>query len=50
MLQALQKFGGNQTRAAHFLSMSRRAFSYRLKKHGLGAKILQMPGRGFHQM
>ena len=50
ILQALQKFGGNQTRAAHFLSMSRRAFSYRLKKHGLGAKILQMPGRGFHQM
>jgi two-component system NtrC family response regulator len=50
ILQALQKFGGNQTRAAHFLSMSRRAFSYRLKKHGLGAKVLQMPGRGFHQM
>ena len=50
ILQALQKFGGNQTRAAHFLSMSRRAFSYRLKKHGLGAKILQMPERGFHQM
>jgi DNA-binding NtrC family response regulator len=50
ILQALQKFGGNQTRAAHFLSMSRRAFSYRLKKHGLGAKVLQMPGRGFHQI
>lgn len=50
ILQALQKFGGNQTRAAHFLSMSRRAFSYRLKKHGLVAKILQMPGRSFHQM
>ncbi|HLH42800.1 MAG TPA: sigma-54 dependent transcriptional regulator [Bryobacteraceae bacterium] len=50
ILQALQKFGGNQTRAAHFLSMSRRAFSYRLKKHGLAAKILQMPGRSFHQM
>ncbi len=35
ILRALQKFGGNQTRAARFLNMSRRAFAYRLKKHGL---------------
>ena len=50
ILQALQKFGGNQTRAAHFLNMSRRAFAYRLKKHGLQSKILhtseQVIGRG----
>jgi DNA-binding NtrC family response regulator len=43
ILQALQKFGGNQTRAAHFLNMSRRAFAYRLKKHGLQGKVLQVP-------
>jgi DNA-binding NtrC family response regulator len=36
IVRALQKFGGNQTRAAQFLNMSRRAFAYRLKKHGLG--------------
>jgi two-component system NtrC family response regulator len=42
ILQALQKFGGNQTRAAHFLNMSRRAFAYRLKKHGLQSKVLHI--------
>jgi two-component system NtrC family response regulator len=42
ILQALQKFAGNQTRAAHFLNMSRRAFAYRLKKHGLHAKVVQL--------
>jgi DNA-binding NtrC family response regulator len=36
IVRALQKFGGNQTRAAQFLNMSRRAFAYRVKKHGLG--------------
>jgi two-component system NtrC family response regulator len=43
ILQALLKFGGNQTRAAHFLNMSRRAFAYRLKKHGLQNKVLHIP-------
>jgi two-component system NtrC family response regulator len=43
ILRALQKFGGNQTRAAHFLNMSRRAFAYRLKKHGLQNKVLHIP-------
>ena len=42
ILQALQKFGGNQTRAANFLNMSRRAFAYRLKKHGLHRKVVQI--------
>ena len=42
IVRALQKFGGNQTRAAQFLNMSRRAFSYRLKKHGLNTKLPKM--------
>jgi len=42
IVRALQKFGGNQTRAAQFLNMSRRAFSYRVKKHGLNTKVAQM--------
>ena len=42
ILQALRKFGGNQTRAAQFLNMSRRAFAYRLKKHGLESKVLRV--------
>lgn len=42
IVRALQKFGGNQTRAAQFLNMSRRAFAYRLKKHGLGKLAPEM--------
>ncbi len=42
ILQALHKFGGNQTRAAQFLNMSRRAFAYRLKKHSLQRKVLEI--------
>jgi DNA-binding NtrC family response regulator len=45
IVRALQKFGGNQTRAAQFLNMSRRAFSYRLKKHGLNTKLPRIAGR-----
>jgi len=45
ILQALQKFGGNQTRAAQFLNMSRRAFAYRLKKHGLQSRVLHISER-----
>jgi DNA-binding NtrC family response regulator len=45
MVQALQRFGGNQTRAAHFLNISRRAFAYRLKKHGLQDKAVQISER-----
>jgi DNA-binding NtrC family response regulator len=45
IVRALQKFGGNQTRAAQFLNMSRRAFSYRLKKHGLNTKQPQLSER-----
>jgi two-component system NtrC family response regulator len=35
IIKALHKSGGNHTRAAHFLNMSRRAFTYRLKRFGL---------------
>jgi DNA-binding NtrC family response regulator len=37
ILQALRKFGGNQTRAAAYLSMSRRTLACRLQKYGLKA-------------
>ncbi len=42
IIRALQKCGGNQTRAAQFLNMSRRTFAYRLKKHGLGKNTTEM--------
>ena len=41
ILQALEKAAGNQTRAARFLSMSRRAFSYRLDKLNIGSHALK---------
>jgi two-component system NtrC family response regulator len=33
--RALEKFGGNQTQAARYLDISRRALIYRMEKHGL---------------
>ena len=41
IVRALEKFAGNRTRAARFLSLSRRAMSYRMQKHGVSAN-----GRG----
>jgi DNA-binding NtrC family response regulator len=41
ILQALQKFGGNQTRAARYLDMSRRTFAYRLQKYGVRGETLK---------
>jgi two-component system NtrC family response regulator len=38
ILQALERAGGNQTKAARFLGMSRRTLSYRLEKFGVRAK------------
>ncbi len=35
--RALEKFHGNQTRAARFLDISRRTLIYRMEKHGLAA-------------
>lgn len=34
-LRALEKAGGNQTKAARYLDISRRTFIYRMEKHGL---------------
>lgn len=44
LMRALQKCQGNQTHAARFLNMSRRAFAYRLKKYGLQPKPFQTLG------
>jgi len=33
--RALERFGGNQTQAARYLDISRRALIYRIEKHGL---------------
>ncbi len=39
ILQALKKSAGNQTRAARYLNMSRRALAYRLEKYDVGADV-----------
>ena len=41
VLQALAKYRGNQTRAARYLNMSRRALGYRLEKYGLHGDALK---------
>ncbi len=41
LLQALKKCGGNQTRAARYLNVSRRTLAYRLEKHGLAGDALK---------
>jgi len=35
IVRALKKFGGNQTHAARYLDISRKALIYRMEKHGL---------------
>jgi DNA-binding NtrC family response regulator len=35
ILQALRKYGGNQTRTAHYLGLTRRILAYRLEKYGI---------------
>ena len=35
IIRALRKFGGNQSRAAHFLQLSRRKLAYRMEKYGI---------------
>lgn len=39
LLRALEKAGGNQTRAAQYLDISRRTFIYRMEKHGLRNEV-----------
>jgi two-component system NtrC family response regulator len=35
ILQVLNKFAGNQTKAARYLGLTRRTLAYRMKKHGI---------------
>jgi len=39
IVRTFQKFGGNQTRAARFLHLSRRTLAYRLQKYGITHEI-----------
>jgi DNA-binding NtrC family response regulator len=41
LLQALEKTGGNRTRAARILSITRRTLGYRLRKYGLEEMVNQ---------
>jgi DNA-binding NtrC family response regulator len=41
ILEALKKCGGNQTRAARYLNMSRRTLAYRLEKYGVHGDALK---------
>ena len=43
ILQALKKYAGNQTRAAQYLNMSRRALAYRLEKYDFHPESAQSP-------
>jgi len=38
LVKALDKFGGNQTRAAAYLNLSRKTFLYRLEKFGISTR------------
>jgi two-component system response regulator AtoC len=46
IMRALEKFGGNQTRAANFLTMSRRTLAYRLKKYDVQTRGLKTHKHG----
>ena len=41
IVRAMQKFRGNQTRAARFLQLSRRTLAYRLQKYGIKPEIAE---------
>ena len=46
IIQVMERFDFNQTRAARYMNMSRRALGYRLEKYGLGGDALKsMRGR-----
>jgi transcriptional regulator with GAF, ATPase, and Fis domain len=44
LLQALAKSGGNRTRAAKLLGLTRRALCYRIQKYGLNENDVARPG------
>lgn len=46
IVRTLKKFSGNQTRAAHFLNMSRRTLAYRLEKYNIQTKDLKAHKHG----
>jgi two-component system NtrC family response regulator len=46
ILQAMEKCKGNQTRAAKYLSMTRRALGYRLEKYALRERCSKSPRVG----
>jgi DNA-binding NtrC family response regulator len=46
ILEALKKFGGNQTRAARYLDMTRRTLAYRMEKHGLRSETPRIVKHG----
>jgi two-component system NtrC family response regulator len=46
IVRALQKFEGNQTRAARFLNMSRRTLAYRLEKYDIQTEGLKIHKQG----
>ena len=45
ILQALKKSAGNQTRAARYLNMSRRALAYRLEKYDCQSESMRVRGQ-----
>jgi two-component system, NtrC family, response regulator len=44
IVRAMRKFGGNQTRAARFLQLSRRTLAYRLQKYGIAPPEISEAG------
>lgn len=42
ILQVMEKYKGNQTQAARYLNMSRRALGYRLEKYGLQGEAVKL--------
>ncbi|MGA8595354.1 MAG: sigma-54 dependent transcriptional regulator [Bryobacteraceae bacterium] len=45
LIRTLRKFGGNQTRAASFLQLSRRTLAYRLEKYGISRTEFTHPDK-----
>jgi DNA-binding NtrC family response regulator len=41
LIRALEKFNGNQTHAAKYLDISRKALRYRMEKHGIQRKGIE---------
>ena len=42
MIRALEKFNGNQTHAAKYLDISRKALRYRMEKYGISKKGVEI--------